>query len=116
MIWRIALTGLYAVAFGGLLALENANSGMSDTPLLVLWLAAPAVGFLVGRWWVLFALVGALVGHMIGWDAGENDGNPALWPPYLVMLLFLLGLPLYLGATFSRIRRDRAPGPRFPDR
>ena len=116
MIWRIALTGLYAAAFGGLLAFENVNPGMSDTPLLVLWIAAPVVGLLVGRWWVLLAVVGAMIGHVVGWDAGENDGNPALWPPYLVMWPLLLGLPLCLGVAFSRFRSDRAPGPRFPDR
>jgi len=34
------------------------------------------VGFLVGRWWVVFAVVGAIFGRAIGWDVGENDGNP----------------------------------------
>ncbi|HYJ21189.1 MAG TPA: hypothetical protein VEW07_04095 [Solirubrobacterales bacterium] len=102
--WRILLTALYTAALGALAALENFNPGMSDVPLLAAWLAAPVVGFAVGRWWVLFAVVGALVGRTIGWDPAENDGNPALWPPYVVMTVTFIGLPLLLGAALSRVR------------
>lgn len=102
MAWRILLTVLYAAAIGALMALENLNPGMSDAPLLTAWLAGSVVGFLVGRWWVLAAVVGAMVGHVIGWDPGENDGNPALWPPYLFMTSVFLAIPLFLGVVASR--------------
>ena len=88
------------------MALEN-SPGIPDALFLVAWLAAPVVGFAVGRWWVLFAVVGALVGRTIGWDSGENDGNPALWPPYLLVTTVSLGLPLLLGVVFSQVRRNR---------
>jgi len=89
------------------MALENSDPGMSDVPLLAAWLAAPAVGFAVGRWWVVFAVVGALVGRTVGWDAGENDGNPALWPPYLLVTTVSIGLPLLLGVVLSQVRKNR---------
>lgn len=116
MIWRVLLTAAYGIALGALLALDNFESGTSDVPLLVLWVAAPVVGFLVGRWWVVLAVLGAMVGHVIGWDSSENDGNPALWPPYLVTMLVYLGVPLLLGAAGSRAwrsrrQRDGAEGP-----
>lgn len=107
MLWRALLTVIYAVAFGALMAIENSNPGMSDVPLLIAWLVAPVVGFLVGRWWVVFAVVGAIFGRAIGWDAGENDGNPAFWPPYVVADIIFLGLPLYLGVVFSRAWQSR---------
>lgn len=75
---------------------------MSDYPLLALWLAAPAIGFLIGRWWVLFAVIGALAGRAIGWDSAENDGNPALWWPYVLTTIVLFGGPLLLGVLTSR--------------
>lgn len=89
------------------MALENFHAGMSDVPLLAAWLAAPLVGFAVGRWWVLFAVVGALAGRTIGWDPGENDGNPALWPPYVITLVAYIELPLLLGVALSRLREAR---------
>ena len=107
MLWRLLLVVLYAAAFGTLMALENFHPEMSGTPLLAVWLLAPVVGFLVGRWWVLFAVVGAIVGRAIGWDAGENDGNPALWPPYVVTVILFLGLPLLLGVVLARLRESR---------
>jgi hypothetical protein len=107
MSWRILLAALYATVLGGLMAWENSDPGMSDVPLLVAWLSAPVVGFLVGRWWVAFAVVGALVGRAIGWDPGQNDGNPALWPPYLVTASVIFGVPLLLGVAISHIREGR---------
>ncbi len=108
MIWRILLTAFYAGVLGALMALENSNAGMSDVPLLAAWLAAPVVGFAVGRWWVVVAVVGAVVGRAIGWDPGENDGNPALWPPYVITAAVFAGLPLLLGAGLSQVRRTRS--------
>jgi len=125
MIWRVLLAVLYAGTFGVLMALENLNPGMPDAPLLAVWLVAPVVGFLVGRWWVLFAVIGALAGRVIGWDSEANDGNPALWAPYVLTTIIFLGLPLLLGVAFSQIwpsRRRRSsaeggesPGPRSSD-
>jgi hypothetical protein len=106
--WRILLTGGYAALLGMLMALENFDPGMSDLPLLIAWLAAPVVGFLVGRWWVVFAAAGVLIGRAIGWDAAENDGNPALWPPYVVTALALVGIPLLVGAVCSYVWSKRS--------
>jgi hypothetical protein len=103
VIWRVLLTVLYAGVLGALMALENSDPGMSDIPLLAAWLAAPVVGFLVGRWWVLLAVAGQIIGRAIGWDPGENDGNPAFWPPYVVSAIVLLGLPLLFGVGVSKI-------------
>lgn len=110
MAWRILLTGLYGVALGAVMALENSNPSMSDVPGLVLWLAGPLIGFLVGRWWALFAVAGVILGRAIGWDPGENDGNPAFWPPYVVMAIILIGGPLLLGAAGSRALQNRRQG------
>jgi hypothetical protein len=107
VIWRVILTVLYAGAFGAVIALENINPEMSDIPLLALWLAAPVIGFLVGRWWVVFAVVGALIGRTIGWDSGDNDGNPALWWPYLLTTIVFLGFPLLLGVVVSQTWQSR---------
>lgn len=115
MTWRVLLTVLYAGVSGALAALENSSAEIPDALPIAVWLAAPVVAFLVGRWWVLFAVVGVLAGRVIGWDAGENDGNPALWPPYVVMIIVFLGFPLLLGvisshAWQSRRRRIAQPG------
>lgn len=107
MIWRVLLSALYAGVVGALMALENADPGMPDALPIAVWLAAPVVGFLVGRWWVLFAVVGALAGRTVGWDSGENDGNPALWPPYVLTAIVFLGLPLLLGVVLSQAWRGR---------
>jgi hypothetical protein len=111
MAWRILLVALYAGIFGAVVALENSSPGMSDVPALVLWLMAPVVGFLVGRWWVLLAVVGVIVGRTVGWDPGENDGNPALWPPYVVMTIIFVGLPLLLGVAASQALQSRRSQP-----
>jgi hypothetical protein len=100
VLWRILLTALYASAFGAAMALENAHPGMPDAPVLAIWLLAPVVGFMVGRWWVVFAVVGMIFGRAIGWDAGENDGN-------VVTDVVFLGLPLYLGVVLSGAWQNR---------
>ncbi len=97
--WRILLTAAYGVAFGAVLALHNHGTGGGDAVTAVVWALAPVVGFLVGRWWVALAFLGALVGHAIGWDPASNDGDPAFWPPFLVMFALLVGGPLALGAA-----------------
>lgn len=99
----VALTALYALALGVVMALENVVD-IPDVFLVAVWLFAPVVGFLVGRWWVVLAVAGAVVGRMIGWDSAEHDGNPALWPPYLVSMILLIGLPLLLGVMISEVR------------
>jgi hypothetical protein len=106
--WRIALTAFYAITCGALLVLENFNPGMSDVPLLAAWLAAPVVGFLVGRWWVLLVVLAVLVGRSIGWDAGENDGNSAFWWPYLLIATVLFGGPLLVGVLISEALEARS--------
>ena len=88
------------------MALDN-TVGVPDVLWLFAWLAAPVVGFLVGRWWVVFAVVGAVFGRAIGWDSGENDGNPALWPPYVITEVALIGVPLLVGVACSFLRRQR---------
>jgi hypothetical protein len=108
--WRLLLTIAYAAAVGAVLALENSDPGMSEVPILAAWLVAVVVGFLVGRPWVMLAAVGAVVGRTIGWDAGENDGNPALWPPYVVVTIIAYSLPLFIGVGVRGLwhnRRDR---------
>lgn len=107
MIWRVLLTVLYAGALGLLKALGNSDSGMSDIPLLAVWLAGPVVGFLVGRWWVLLAVAGEIIGRAIGWNPAENDGNPAFWPPYVVWAIVFFGLPLISGVGISKIWQGR---------
>ncbi|HET6998480.1 MAG TPA: hypothetical protein VFI03_07805 [Solirubrobacterales bacterium] len=104
MIWRILLTVLFAGALATTFALENFNPEMSGYPLLVVWLVGWGVGFLVGRWWAVLAVVGALVGRVIGWDPGESDGNPALWWPYVVMTIIFFGTPLLVGWVASGAR------------
>ncbi|HEX5713434.1 MAG TPA: hypothetical protein VFX85_08995 [Solirubrobacterales bacterium] len=111
MTWRILVTALYAGVLGALMALEN-SSGIPDALLLGAWLAGLGVGFLVGRWWVLVALVGMLVGRAIGWDPGEHDGVPAFSPPHVLTMVVFAGLPLLLGVAISGIwerRRSREP-------
>jgi hypothetical protein len=106
--WRALLTVLYAAAFAALMALDN--YGVDVPPILAigLWVLAPVVGFLVGRWWVLLVVVAALAGRAIGWDPSEHDGNPALWPPYVLTAIAFVGAPLLLGVVLSRLRRGSA--------
>jgi len=74
MYTRVALTLLYAIALAAVMALDNLVDLPSIVPLAALALA-PLIGFFVGRWWVVLAVLGALVGRPIGWDSAENDGN-----------------------------------------
>lgn len=97
MAWRVLLTVAYAAAFGAVLALHNLEPGVGEAPAIVVFALAPVVGFLVGRWWVLLAVVGPLAGHAIGWDPASNDGNPAFWPPYVFFLTILFATPLVIG-------------------
>lgn len=98
---RVPLALGYAGALAVVMALANIGPGISGAPLVVVWIVAPVVGYLVGRWWVLLALVGVLMGRTIGWDPGENDGNPALWLPYVVSSVAFFGLPLLGGVLLS---------------
>jgi hypothetical protein len=110
MTWRILLTASYTATLGTLFCLENFNPGMSSVPLVVALLAAPVVAYLVGHWWVMIALVGALVGRAIGWDAGENDGNSVFWWPYVLTTIIFVSAPLLLGLALSfsvPLRRNR---------
>lgn len=100
----VALTALYGLSLGVVMALENVV-GIPDIFLLSVWLLAPVVGYFVGRWWVVLAIVGALIGRMIGWDSAEHDGNPALWPPYVAFEIFRDGFLLLLGVGVS-VARD----------
>jgi hypothetical protein len=103
MTWRAILTVAYAVVFGAVMALDN-SEGIPDVLLVAVWLLAVVVGFLVGRWWVVLAILGPLLGRTIGWDAADNDGNAALWWPYVVTTIGLVALPLLAGVWLSRIR------------
>jgi hypothetical protein len=113
--WRALLTALYAVALGALLAVDNYGVDVPVPVTLGVWMMAPAVGFLVGRWWVLLAVVGAVAGRAIGWDAGEHDGNPALWPPYVLTAIAFVGAPLLLGLALSLLWRGPASRNRGAD-
>lgn len=104
--YGIALTVIYGLAFGAAMTAGNLGHDM-PTLSFTLWIAAPVVGFLVGRWWVVLAVIGMLVGHAIGWDRGENDGNPAFWPPFILAQIVFIGGPLGLGALASALWRER---------
>jgi hypothetical protein len=103
---RLQLTLIYGLALAVVMALNNIVD-LPDVALLAVWLLASGVGFLVGRWWVVFAVCGAILGRAIGWDSAENDGNPALWPPYVVSTIVLVGAPLLLGVAAAMLRNDR---------
>jgi hypothetical protein len=104
--YGIPLTVVYAAAFGAAMAADNQGHDVA-TLLFTLWVAAPVVGFLVGRWWVVLAVIGVLAGHAIGWDRGENDGNPAFWPPFILAQIVFIGSPLGLGALASAMWRTK---------
>lgn len=104
--YAIPLTVVYSAAFGAAMAADNQGHDVA-TLLFTLWAAAPVVGFLVGRWWVVLAVIGTLVGHAIGWDRGENDGNPAFRFPFILAQIVFIGGPFGLGALVSAIRRER---------
>ena len=106
---RVALTLLYAIALGAVTALDNIDDLPAIVPLAA-WALAPLVGFLVGRWWVVLAVLGALVGRPIGWDSSENDGNPALWLPYVMSFVLFIGFPLLLGVGIAAARDRRRHG------
>ena len=101
MIWRVLLVVLYAGIVGGLFTYENFHPEMSGTPYVVAALAALVVGFVVGRWWVIMAGLGVVLGRMIGWDASENDGVPALSLLHVVGAFLFVALPLLVGAVCS---------------
>jgi hypothetical protein len=103
MTWRVLLTAAYALACGAVMALGN-SEGVSDVLLVAVWLLAPVVGFLVGQWWVVLAVLGPLVGRMIGWGPAEHDGNSALSWPYVVTTTGLIAIPLLLGVWLSGVR------------
>lgn len=67
---------------------------------------AVLIGFLVGRWWVVLAALGTIVGQPIGWDSAEHDGNSALWLPYVISFVFFFGFPLLMGVAIA-VARDR---------
>jgi hypothetical protein len=108
--WRILPTALYACVLGTLMALEN-FTGAPDALLLGAWLAGLPIGLLVGRWWVLAALAGMVVGRAIGWDPAENDGVPAFSPAHVLMTLVFAGLPLLLGVAISGAWESRSREP-----
>jgi len=106
MFVRVALTLLYAIALGAVMALDNLDDLPAIIPLAA-WALAPLVGFLVGRWWAVLAVFGGLIGRPIGWDSSENDGNPALWLPYVMSFVVFIGFPLLLGVRISVARDQR---------
>lgn len=103
MAWRVLLTIAYALICGAVMALDN-SEGISAVLLAAVGLLALVVGFLVGRWWVVFAVLGPIPGRTIGWDAAEHDGHAALSTPYVVTLIGLVALPLLTGVWLSRVR------------
>lgn len=109
MIWRVLLTVLYTVACGAGMALWNSDREVGEVVLIAVLAAGLVVGFLVGRWWVLLAVCGALIGRTIGWDSGENDGNPALWWPYVMTTIMFYGGAPALGLLVSIGRGSREP-------
>ena len=101
----VLLTAAFTVACGASVAIQNSDSETGDDLLIACVFASPVVGFLVARWWVVIAVVGPVFGRTIGWDAGENDGNPALWPPYVFSTIALFGLPLAAGLALGIVGR-----------
>jgi hypothetical protein len=95
--FRVLLTLGYAIGLGAMVVADNFNPGMSNVPMIVVWVCGLPVGFAVGRWWVLLAVVGWLVALPIGYDPADHDGNPAFWLPRVVVTTVLLAAPLFLG-------------------
>jgi hypothetical protein len=116
------LTALYTAACVVVVASWNGSPDLPGAATVVVLVSAPVVGFLVGRPWVLLAVFGALIGRTIGWDSSANDGNPALWEPYVVWIAGLFGSLLLSGLVlsyFSRgvidlLRHWKDPGPEAP--
>jgi hypothetical protein len=105
VITRTLLTVAYAVALGAAFALLNGDASGAGAFTAVVLVAGFAVGYFVGRWWALIAVGGAVFGRTIGWDAGANDGNDALWWPYLVTLVVWTGFPLAVGIATAVLKR-----------
>lgn len=103
---RVALTLLYAIALGAVTALDSFDDLPAIIPLAA-WALAPLVGFLVGRWWVVLAVLGGLIGLTIGWNPAEHDGNPSLWFPYVTSFVAFVGLPLLVGVAIAVVRERR---------
>lgn len=102
MAWRILLTVVYAIACGAVFALDNLQLWPGGEAFSLVVLAAGlVVGFLVGRWWVLLAVLGGLIGRTIGWGEDGHDGNPALWWPYIMSTVLFFGTVLVLGLLVS---------------
>ncbi len=106
---RVALTLFYAIVLGTVMALDNLDDLPAFIPLAV-WALAPLVGFLVGRWWVVLAVLSGLIGLTIGWDSSENDGNPALWLPYVIWFVVFFACPLLVGVAIAAARDRRRHG------
>jgi|ERR1044072_2371342 hypothetical protein len=103
MTWRVLLLVAYALAWGAVMALDN-SEGVSDVLFVAVWLLAPVVGFFVREWWVVLAVLGPLIGRMIGWNPAEHDGNSALSWPYVVTTAGLIAIPLFLGVWLAGVR------------
>jgi hypothetical protein len=105
VLWRIALTVLYA----GACVVEAAS--WNDAVDLPSWfgiglaIGGVGVGFAVGRPWVVLAAVGGLFGRTIGWESGDHDGASALWFPYVLVTLLWFGAWLGCGFLLSWVPR-----------
>jgi hypothetical protein len=104
--YALVLASGYGALFGAVTAAGNFGYDLT-TSGVTLWIAAPAVGFLAERWWVVLATIGVLAGHAIGWNSAEHDGDPALWSPFVVTQFLVVGGPLVLGAFASVLCRER---------
>lgn len=103
MIWRVLLVVVYGGAWAVLAALHNGFLGL-EAPASFLWLAAPVVGFLIGRWWALFAIFGWLVGSIVGWDEQANYDQGRLVVYFYAPFFFVwIGAPLLRGVAVSLV-------------
>lgn len=108
MAWRILLTVIYGSAFGAIVAGPEPEAGAGLVLLIATWSAAPPVGFVVGRWWVVLAFILVLIGTAIGGNPGY-DTPVATWWTFTGMAMFIaVGVPLLLGVGAYRLwSRDR---------